>query len=109
MQNCYNTVYTRVGQEASFFYGTAHVKGKRYMRVSLGRPAGIPYTTRMWIAAYTRVLCVLHICMIACEGSVVEFSERAIVKTELRFNRKLQEANVDRSEGDGKLQASRLR
>ena len=47
--------------------------------------------------------------MIACEGSVVEFSERAIVKTELRFNRKLQEANVDRSEGDGKLQASRLR
>ena len=43
--------------------------------------------------------------------SMVEFSERAIVKTELhvRFDRKLQEANVDRSEGDGKLQASRPR
>ena len=34
---------------------------------------------------------------------VVEFSESAIVETELRFDRKLQEANVDQSEGDGEL------
>ena len=43
--------------------------------------------------------------------SMVEFYERAIVETELRFNRKLLEANVhvDRSEDDGELQASRPR
>ena len=40
---------------------------------------------------------------------VVEISERAIVETELMFDRKLHEANVDRSEGDGELQASRPR
>ena len=34
---------------------------------------------------------------------VTEFSECEIVETEPRFNRKLQEANVDRSEGDGEL------
>ena len=39
---------------------------------------------------------------------VVEISERAIVE-KLMFDRKLQEANVDRSEGDGELQASRPR
>ena len=32
-----------------------------------------------------------------------------IVETELRFDRKLQEANIDRSKGDGELQASRPR
>ena len=40
---------------------------------------------------------------------MVKLSERATVKTELRINRKLQEANVDRSKGDGELQASRPR
>ena len=34
---------------------------------------------------------------------VVEFSEYAIVENELRFDRKLQEATVDRSKGDGEL------
>ena len=37
---------------------------------------------------------------------VVDFSECMIVAIELRFDRKLQEANVDRTEGDGKLRAS---
>ena len=31
---------------------------------------------------------------------MVRFSEHAIVETDLRFDRKLLEANVDRSEGD---------
>ena len=34
---------------------------------------------------------------------VVYYSKCAIVETELRFDRKLQEANIDQSEGDGKL------
>lgn len=37
---------------------------------------------------------------------VVDFSEHAIVETELRFNKKLQEANIDQSKGEGKLRAS---
>ena len=32
-----------------------------------------------------------------------------IVEAELRFDRKLQEANIDQSEGDGELQASQPR
>ena len=40
---------------------------------------------------------------------MVEFSEHAIVETELRFDRKLYKANLDQSEDDGKLQASRPR
>ena len=52
-EHCERKYYTRT-------YSTAHVKGKRYTRVSRGRPAGIPYATRVWVTAYTRVLCGLH-------------------------------------------------
>ena len=37
---------------------------------------------------------------------VVDFSKCVIVEIELRFDRKLQEANVDWTKGDGKLRAS---
>ena len=40
---------------------------------------------------------------------MVKFSERVIVETKLRINTKLQEADVDQSEENNKLQASRLR
>ena len=39
---------------------------------------------------------------------MVNFSECAIVETELTIDRKLQEANVDWSEGSDRLQASRF-
>ena len=88
------------------------------MRVFRGRPMEIPYSTRMGIATYTWVLCALHAraitrwwsaCMCSQYLGMVELSESAIVDTELRFDRKLQEANVDQSEGVGELQASRPR
>ena len=53
-------------------------------------------------------LCVgrMHVRVVnQCLG-VVNFSEHAIVETELRIDRKLQEANIDQSKGDDKLQAS---
>ena len=65
-----------------------------------------------------RELCGLHAHVFVCGQNaracnqclgVVNFSERAIAKEEPRIDRKLQEANVDRSKGDNKLQASRLR
>lgn len=49
--------------------------------------------------------CVEHTYM----QSIFGRSRISIVKTELTFNRKLWEANVDRSKGDGKLPASQQR
>ena len=57
---------------------------------------------------YVGALCATRTCdhsrWSACACSqylgMVKFYERMIVETELKFNRKLQEANVDRSKGD---------
>ena len=45
----------------------------------------------------------MHACVVNQYLGVVDFSECVIVERELRFDRKLQAANVDRTEGDGKL------
>ena len=95
---------------------TAHVKGKHYTR--------FPRETREGPVSYTRVNSLIHagtlqatrtrviacrlharmyVCVVSQYLGVVSFIERVIVETELKFNRKLQEANVDRSKGGGKL------
>ena len=66
----------------------------------------------MSFAGYTRARsCVgrMHACAVNSCLDVVNFSGRAIAKEEPRIDRKLQEANVDRSKGNDRLQASRLR
>ena len=51
----------------------------------------------------------MHACVVNQYLGVVGFTECVNVETELKFNTKLQEANVDRSKGGGKLRASQPR
>ena len=98
-------------------YSTAHVKGKHYTCVS-------PWETRGGPVSYTRVNSILHAGALRDTRTRDRVRGRAharvvnqhlgvvnvrLLETELRFDRKLQEANVDQSEGDSKLRASRPR